>query len=338
MPFSLPGGKDDQGKQSGRILGESKKMAWLTRLWAQEPVAAACVISATAIYVEYALLPALNIVTPPLVLLLMAGLIFRSRSALSDSRSNQNQTLTLGRLILFAAAHATFVFIIAGAKLISPADHSVLRSCFKYFVLAPTFLLLPLNAWTGFARKHRAECTAAILALLSFYPHRIFTLAWPWYSQAIGHSVYSISRFFVPALVYLPHPDPKMLGPLLNVTILFGCSGLRALGVFQIVFTLIIVTDWNILNRRRALQAYFAGIGIILAANVVRIAAVVILGNHFAPDLVARYHLPAGWVYFGFVLAAFIWLTYGWMTETRAVATPAQELEELPATESGSPA
>ena len=188
-----------------------------------------------------------------------------------------------------------------------------------------------------FAREQRAECIAGAVALLSFYPHRLFTVAWPWYSQALGHSVYLISRLFVPALVYIPHPDPKMLGPLLDVTILFGCSGLRALGVFQIVFALIIVTDWNVLNHRRALQGYFAGIGIILAANVARIAAVVTLGNHFAPDLVARFHLAAGWIYFGCVLGGFIWLTYGWMTEAPIGATRAQQLE-LPAAQSESPA
>jgi len=313
-------------------------MASLRRLWAQEPVAKACVISATVLYVEYALLPALNVVTPPLVLLLMAALIFRSHSARTGiPRFTETQAINMRRLLFFAAAHTVLLVLVAGTKLMSAANHSVLLSCFKYLVLAPTFLLLPWRAWARFAREHRAECIACMLALLSFYPHRIFTLAWPWYSQMLGHTVYSLSRSFVPSLGYIPYPDPKMLGPLLNVTILFGCSGLRALGVFQIVFTLIIVTDWNALNRGRALQAYFAGIGIMLAANVLRIAAVVTLGNHFVPDLVARYHLPAGWIYFGCVLAAFIWLTYGSMAETRPAATSSQELE-LPATQSESPA
>ncbi len=295
----------------------------LLNLLSLEPAGRVFVISAVAIYIDYLFAPALNVATPPLVCGLIVVLLLRSRSAETPEQGGGNSGVITGpRLAGFLLLHGGLIGITSLAMAGLFSRFNPLLSAAKYLVLAPAFLLLPWPVWKGSVRTHRAAYIAAALALLTLYPHRIFMLAWPWYSQVLGRAVYALSQSFVFGLQYVSHPDPRLLAEGLNVTIVFGCSGLRAIGMFQIVFAIILLLDWPKINRRRALLGYFSGLAMMLAANVLRIVLVVVIGNHFAPELVARYHMAAGWVFFGGVVAAGAWSGFGWLT-----ATPKQQYQ-----------
>ncbi|HEX7287722.1 MAG TPA: exosortase/archaeosortase family protein [Candidatus Angelobacter sp.] len=184
----------------------------------------------------------------------------------------------------------------------------------KYLVVLPTAFLLPWAGWRRFHRLYRAEWVAAALALLTIDPYRIFVTAWPWYCQGLGHFAHSLARPFVANLQYVPLPTPTISGPALDVSILFACSGLEAIKLFQILFGLMLVLDWPVLNKRRALIGYFTGMAGMLLANVVRIALLVITGN-MAPHWAIQYHLTAGWVFFTIVVVAYNVCFYGWLVE-----------------------
>lgn len=285
------------------------------RLLSQEPAAAALILSALAVWFDYAVVPALNAFTPPLVLLLTAVLVLRSgptKNMVTSSRTAAG--LEIRGLLLFAAAHITFLVGFSTSRVFLSPNSGALAAIAKYTVLAPTALLLPWSAWMRLLRDHRAECIAGVLALLTLYPQRLFTMAWPWYAEILGHTAYALSRPLVSGLSYVAHPDPQILGSSLDVTILFWCSGLRGLVALQIVFALMLMLDWPALNRRRALVAYFVGSLIIMAANVLRVVLVVVIGNRFSSALVARYHMAAGWVFFGLIIAACAWCAFGWLT------------------------
>lgn len=295
----------------------------LLKLLSLEPAGRVFAISAVAICIDYLFAPALNVATPPLVCGLLGVLLLRSRPAETPEQCGGDSGVITGpRLAVFLLLHAGIVVVASLAMAGLFSRFNPLLSAAKYLVLAPAFLLLPWTVWKLSVRTHRAAYTAAALALLTVYPHRIFMLAWPWYSQVLGRVVYALSQPFVFGLQYVSHPDPRLLADGLNVTIVFGCSGLRAIGMFQIVFATVLLIDWPKINRRRALLGYFSGLAMMLAANVLRIVLVVVIGNHFAPELVARYHMPAGWVFFGGVVAACAWSGFGWLT-----ATPKQQYQ-----------
>jgi exosortase/archaeosortase family protein len=73
---------------------------------------------------------------------------------------------------------------------------------------------------------------------------------------------------------------------------------------------LLLVLDWDRLQRRRAFIGYFAGMAIILLANALRITLMVVLGNRVSSELVVRYHLNAGWVFFTSVFLFYLLVTY----------------------------
>jgi exosortase/archaeosortase family protein len=298
----------------------------LRKVLSLEPAAGAFAISAVAIWVDYIFAPVLNVATPPLVCGLIAVFLGRSRLAESAQQDGDSAAITRPRLALFLLLHAGLPALASLATAEFFSQFNLLLSAAKYFVLAPGFLLLPWTAWKCSFRRHRAAYIAAAVALLTVYPHRIFTLVWPWYSQILGQVVYAFSEPFVSGLQYVAHPDPALLGSRLNVMIVFGCSGLRAIGMFQIVFAIILLLDWPAINRQRALLGYVSGLAMMLAANALRIVLVVVIGNHFAPGLVARYHMPAGWVFFGAVVATYAWSGFGWLT-----AQPQEQIRVQPA-------
>lgn len=291
-----------------------------------EPAAGTFAISAVAIWADYLFAPVLNVATPPLVCGLIAVLLLRSRSGTSAEQDGDSAVITRPRLALFLLLHGGLSILASLATAGLFSQFNPLLSAAKYLVLAPAFLLLPWTAWKCSVRRHRAAYLAAAVALLTVYPHRIFTLAWPWYSQILGQVVYAFSEPFVSGLQYVAHPDPRLLADRLNVMIVFGCSGLRAIGMFQIVFAIILLLDWPAINRRRALLGYVSGLAMMLAANALRIVLVVVIGNHFAPGLVARFHMPAGWVFFGAVVATYAWSGFGWLT-----AQPQEQIRVQPA-------
>ena len=223
------------------------------------------------------------------------------------------------RLTGFALFHIAFVLL--GRVLVTELQaaslsYSISSSAIaltKFLVLLPTMVLLPLALWRRVAQVFRAELLASLVVLISFFPQRLFVTLWPWYSQILGRVAYSLSILFVPNLVCVAGPVPRLVGPMLDVSIVFGCSGIDGVRLFQALFALVATLEWKWLDKRRALIAYLAGIAAVVVANSVRISLLVILGNRGLTKWVTRQHGNVGWVFFAMTFLAFLWIAYDWM-------------------------
>jgi exosortase/archaeosortase family protein len=283
----------------------------------REPAITVFALSFIVICLDYILAPGLNAFTPVLSYGLLVVLLLRG----SPHAESGQPPASLGgwRVLFFLLLHLILVagFLVwqgvntpVRNEAALPAPAATLA---KYLVLLPTIVLLPMAAWRNLNRLYRAEFVAAAIALLSFFPHRLFLMAWPWYSQILGRVVHELSRPFVAGLQYVPFPSPTLMGPHLDVTILFLCSGLQAIKLFQLLFGLILIVDWAFLNRRRTLAAYFGGLGFMLLANVLRIALLFVIGNHVAAGPVVEYHVTGGWIFFTVAFCLYLLVTYRWI-------------------------
>ena len=299
----------------GRHFGEgvNRGMIRLQR----EPAITVFALSFAVICLDYILAPGLNAFTPVLSYGLLVVLLLRGspRAGVGQPPASLGRWRVLFFLLLHLILVAGFLLwqgvnlpVRNEADLPAPA-----ATLAKYLVLLPTIVLLPMAGWRSFYRGHRAELVTAAIALLTFFPHRFFLMAWPWYSQILGHVVYELSRPFVAGLQYVPFPSPTLMGPHLEVTILFLCSGLQAIKLFQLLFGLILIVDWALLNRRRTLAAYFGGLGFMLLANALRIALLFVIGNHMAAGPVVEYHVTGGWIFFTVVFCLYLLVTYRWI-------------------------
>jgi len=283
----------------------------------QEPAVLVFSLALGAICLDYILIPALNTVAPAVSCGMLLLFLLRSRPS-APVQPPPVEAVAGWRLLLFFSLHLAAVGIFwLSRNVTEPASTRDLLPNFgvsaaKYLVLAPTIVLLPLAGWRRFLRLYRAEWVAAAIALFTLFPYRIVEAVWPWYSQALGHVVYALAHPFVSGLQYVSLPSPMLAGPELDVTILFWCNGLEGIKLFQIVFVLMLVVDWTAINRRRALLGYFGGLAMILVANVLRIALLVIAGNRF-PQIAVQHHVTAGWIFFALVLVVYILAAYNWL-------------------------
>lgn len=230
------------------------------------------------------------------------------------------------RLLLFAFLHISFVLVgrtwassLHAASLTYTASGGA-TALLKFLILLPTILLLPPATWTGIIRTFRSELVASGVVFFTFFPHRIFETIWPWYSHVLGIAVCGVTRWFVPSLVCSAGITPSFSGPKLEVSIIFACSGLDSLRLFQLLFGLIVAIEWKRLKKGRALIAYFAGLAMTLIANLLRISLLVILGNRGFTEWIMRQHVNAGWAVFTVAFLMFLTVSYNWMLETEQVS------------------
>jgi len=227
------------------------------------------------------------------------------------------------RLLLFVFLHISLVLVgqawasaLHSASLTYTASGGAM-ALMKFLVLVPTFVLLPAATWKRIIRRFRSELVASGVVFFTFFPHRIFETIWPWYSRLLGIAVCGVTRWFVPSLVCSAGTIPAFSGPKLEVSIIFACSGLDSLRLFQLLFALIAAVEWKHLNKRRVLIAYFAGLGVTLMANVLRISLLVILGNRGFTEWIMQQHVNAGWAVFTLEFLTFLTLTYNWMLQPK---------------------
>ena len=213
---------------------------------------------------------------------------------------------------MFAAAHAA---LLASAILLPGTLEPLIgttsltgwiAAALKLSVLLPTLLLLPANRWKALATAYAAEGAAALLVLFTFFPGRILAAIWPWYGRLLGKLVFFSSQLFVHGISYSNALTPTIHGPGLDVTILQACSGISGIELFDYLFAFVALVDWNRLRKGRLLVAYIAGIAFILAGNGMRIVSFVVLGNDGYAELVARFHLTAGWVFFSVLFLVYL--------------------------------
>lgn len=240
-------------------------------------------------------------------------------------------TLTVGRVAAFLTAHGVIVLL---ARSLSDAIQAssgamtfggTLLAVGKLSVLAPTIILFPLATWKRIASIYFPEAIAALVVLLTFFPSRALQAGWPWYGRGLGRFVYILARIFVPKLAYLADSNPTLSGPELDVTIVPECSGINGLELFDYLFGVVALADWNRLRKGRALLAYFLGLLVMLLGNAIRVVTFVTLGNHGFAESVSRFHISAGWIFFSVVFFVYLSMTYGWIMTKRSPSSSLQQ-------------
>ena len=288
---------------------------------AEQAICVRLLLCLGAIGIDYLLSPALYNGSTLWASAALLLLVFRRGQApVADAAGLAIAKLSGSRLVIFLALNAIIIaigrylnaaFTTAAA---SDAGAAALLAAAKLLILLPGIVLFTRSDWASLLHRYRAEFVAALVVLLTFFPYRLFHTIWPAYSQVIASLAYYGAKPFVAGLGFSSLPIPTILGPQLDLQIIFWCSGFSALAMFDTLVALVAVLDWNELNHKRLLIAYFAGAFAIVVANVVRVSLLVIVGNVIAPRYaMGRFHVNAGWVFFALVYLLILAISYRWM-------------------------
>jgi exosortase/archaeosortase family protein len=289
----------------------------------------ALVLTACAVAADEFAAPVLHSSSPLWATIACLLLVWRrGKVATSPSNPPLELSLSTGRVATFVALHGVIVFLaqsLTGTFQSSSGVTTIagtLLAAGKLCVLAPSLTLFPLSAWRKIARIYFPEAVAGVVVLLTFFPSRVLQSVWPWYGQGLGRFVDFLARIFVPNLAYLADSSPTLSGPELDVTIVPECSGINGLELFDYLFAVVALLDWNRLRKDRTLLVYFAGLLVMLFGNAIRIISFVVLGNHGYSESVSRFHIAAGWIFFSAVFLVYLSMTYSWMVGKRNAVMP----------------
>jgi len=168
--------------------------------------------------------------------------------------------------------------------------------------LAGLFWLAPPGAWAGWLRG-RVGSLGAIAALALVLPDIAAALGPLWYWKALTETTFATVAALVSALPgeVIVLPDRQIIGiDGFAVAVADSCSGIEG---FALITAFMGVYAW--LFRDTLRMGRFWGVVLPLALmaswmlNVVRIAALLLIGAHVSPDLAQNgFHSFAGWLFF----------------------------------------
>jgi exosortase/archaeosortase family protein len=319
MPAELA--KDRGPRLEIRVSDASRRLTFLSPF--EVAICEKLLLSLSLIAITYAIVPALYSSSPIWAVGILLALVLKrgGKGAAVDKRNPPEEVdfAARWRVSTFLGLYA---LVIAAGIGLSHQFHSTRYdgvgghwlAVGKLLVLAPALVLFNGRQRLKLLRIYPAELASFLVVLFTFFPFRLFRIIWPIYSDAITVLAYCLAKAMVHGLGYTLMPDPRIIGPRLDLEIVFACSGYAALSLFDVLIALVALIDWNELNPKRLLAAYAVGSAVILAANVVRISLLVVVGNLMNPQYaLGRFHVDAGWVFFTIVYLIVLAISYCWV-------------------------
>ena len=245
---------------------------------------------------------------------------------------SQRQELEFG--IGFYVAHLGCVAVVSGILLVFHHSNLVL-SLFLLMGLALLALAcIPLRVWIRSIRETKLLWLySTLIGFFAWRLHYLFQSFWDSSSNTSGRilqiitfqSVKVVLRFFLPNI--LVDPGTFTIGTeRFSIIVAKACSGLEGLGLV-LVFTTVWL--WYFRKESRFPQALLlipCALGCVWVLNILRISALVLIGNAGAEEVaMVGFHSQAGWIAFTTVAFGFSMVTrkLRWVKKTQYYGPPA---------------
>jgi exosortase E/protease (VPEID-CTERM system) len=164
----------------------------------------------------------------------------------------------------------------------------------------------PLLIWQGRSLWLRAVILAALICVVA----RIAREEWDVLSEPTMRSAYGLLCAILPEVVY--DPETRLLGtPTFRVEVGVPCSGYEGIGLMAMYLVLYWSLFHNYLRFPRAYLLAPLGLAGVWVVNVLRIVALVWIGDRVSPALaVGGFHSQAGWIGFNAVTVGLLMLAH----------------------------
>lgn len=184
--------------------------------------------------------------------------------------------------------------------------------------------ILPLSGWVRLVRRGgRVIAIAAAVATLAVLASRATRAEWDVLAGPTLYASHALLRVVVPDPVF--DPGTRLLGTArFRVEVGVPCSGYEGLGLMAAYLALYLVLFRRDLRFPRAFLLIPLALLAVWAANVVRVAALIVLGDRVSPSLaMGGFHSQAGWLGFNLVALGLLLLAHRGRLFTRQRADAA---------------
>lgn len=137
---------------------------------------------------------------------------------------------------------------------------------------------------------------------------------WPLFSRISAKLVYWLLLLFFPATYQLKDGLPSVGIPALTLRIHAPCSGIEGMAIFLILFTVLVLFDYEKFNNKKVILLYFLGITGAYMINILRTFSIYIAGHFTTKEFaVGAFHSNVGWIAFTLYFLIFVYFAYPWM-------------------------
>ena len=154
----------------------------------------------------------------------------------------------------------------------------------------------------SFIKKYRIDILVFTIMFVAYY-HIIwwFQDSWQFFSNFVGNILYFVfSKQFHNVVFRVADAAGPTLGvENFYVSISKVCSGIDSLLFFISLFVILVITNWDSLNKIRMALLFIPGIIGTYLLNIIRIYLLVLIAVRISPKFaVDFFHTNAGWVFF----------------------------------------
>ena len=192
----------------------------------------------------------------------------------------------------------------------------------KFLIKILAIVCLFLAVFGTAAAKSLVIRKESVLALLFSYIVYFFSFGIQPYWRFFSGAATSVSYFFLKiiskdAAMAVVSGNPLVgIAPFI-VQINAQCSGTEGLAFFTVMSSLIIMIDWNKVDKKRLWIIPLGLMGMFLV-NCLRITLIILIGKYISADFaVNTFHTNVGWVLFILYFVVFWYFAYGWLVRKK---------------------
>lgn len=153
-----------------------------------------------------------------------------------------------------------------------------------------------------FMREFRKDIIIFSLLMVIYYNIIWwFQNSWFFFSSLVGKSLgFVLPFFFDDVVVKLPSDSGPILGVEgFYVAISKVCSGIDSLLFFISLFIILVITNWDNLDRKRMALLFIPGVIGAYLLNFIRVFLLLVIAVKISPEFaVDTFHTNAGWIFF----------------------------------------
>ena len=237
----------------------------------------------------------------------------------------KNQKLINGyALIINIALMSVFIFLTRHlTNLTANPELSILLSAgfwsvFLMYLVSFLFVFYPIKLVSYY--KNEVSFTFLISTSLYFLIKDVYKPLlediWIKYIAPIqGKIIYYFIRLFDSTMAYQLKSNHVALNSQNGlIKIIFVCSGFEGITLFLLVFSILAIYDWKLINKGKLFFLYIAGALLMFFANIIRL--ILIIGwMLYVPQKLFfdAFHMNVGWITYAVVLGLFEYFTYNWL-------------------------
>lgn len=230
----------------------------------------------------------------------------------------------LKSLAIFFPIHLIFYFGFFYFKSFLIANPDLINQYFWYWVVLRYFLPIACVAFLGLAifgtrlikKFSKSIIIAFALAYAVFHLSFLFRQYWRFFSTLVTLTVAFLLKLQFPDVIYdLKDPiAPRLEVSGISMSIESPCSGVESMSLFILLYVFIVVLDRKVINKKRAVIAFFPGFLGMLLVDSLRIYSLYIMAILVSREFaIHQFHTNIGWVLFLCYFALFWAVSYNWL-------------------------